>query len=168
MSHTSRVGAPEVYLDPDVAAVRALWTQSGAETTKVVVQQLDVFADALRTARACGQRSASVLVWNWSRGDADQLSADGALAERDARLIVARDHGFASWGLVSGRCDPSFERAVDAVVMGRLGELRRLLADQPDLVTGRSASRSDAKSSPTTQTRSPPSCSPPVPTSQPR
>jgi len=59
--------------------------------------------------RAGGQRTASVLVWNWSRGDADGLSADGSLSERDARRIVARDHGFASWPLVNGRCDPSFE-----------------------------------------------------------
>jgi len=128
-----------MYLDPDVAAVRALWAQSGAETTNVVVEQLAAFAEAVRTARTCGQRSASVLVWNWSQGDADQLSADGSLSERDARLIVARDHGFASWQLVNGQCDPSFERAVDAVVMGRLRELRRLLAEQPDLVTRRSA-----------------------------
>lgn len=128
-----------MYLDPDVAAVRALWAQSGAETTNVVLEQLAVFVEAVRTARTCGQRSASVLVWNWSQGDADQLSADGSLSERDARLIVARDHGFASWQLVNGECDPSFERAVDAVVMGRLRELRRLLAEQPDLVARRSA-----------------------------
>lgn len=128
-----------MYLDPDVAAVRTLWTQSGAETTDMVVEQLASFADALRTARAGGQRSASVLVWNWSHGYVDELSTDGSLSERDARLIVARDHGFASWQLVDGRCDPSFEQAVDAVVMGRLGELRGLLADQPDLVTRRSA-----------------------------
>lgn len=128
-----------MYLDPDVAAVRALWAQSGAETTNVVLEQLAAFAEAVRTARTCGQRSASVLIWNWSQGDADQLSADGSLSERDARLIVARDHGFASWQLVNGQCDPSFERAVDAVVMGRLRELRRLLAEQPDLVTRRSA-----------------------------
>jgi hypothetical protein len=128
-----------VYLDPDVAAVRALWTQSGAESTDMVVEQLALFADALRTARDRGRRSASVLVWNWSHGDVDELSTDGSLSERDARLIVARDHGFASWQLVDGRCDPSFEQAVDAVVMGRLGELRRLLADQRDLVTRRSA-----------------------------
>ncbi len=128
-----------VYLNPDVSAVRALWTRSGAQTTPVVAGQLAAFADALRAARSCGQRSASVLVWNWSHGDADELSPDGSLSERDARLIVARDHGFASWQLVNGRCDPSFERAVDAVVMGRLGELHRLLTDQPDLVTRRSA-----------------------------
>lgn len=177
------VGGVSVYLGPDVAAVRALWTQSGAENTAVVVEQLAAFADALRTARARGQRSASVLAWNWSHDHADELSTDGSLSERDARLTVARDHGFASWQLVSGRCDPSFEQAVDAVVMGRLGELRacspinrtsspggRHTATEPHCCTTPlpTASRSAAKSSPTALTRSPPSCSPPVPTSQPR
>jgi hypothetical protein len=128
-----------IYVDPDVAAVRALWTRSGAEATDVVAEQLDAFADALRTARAGGERSASVLMWNWWRGDADGLLTDGMLSVREARLVVARDHGFGSWQLVNGACDPVFEQAVDAVVMGRLDELARLLADQPDLVARRSA-----------------------------
>jgi hypothetical protein len=139
VSDTSRVDGNAMYVHPDVAAARALWTHSGAESRDLVVEQLAAFADALREARDRGERGASVLVWNWSHGDADALSTDGSLSERDARLIVARDHGFASWPLVSGRCDPSFERAVDAVVVGRLDELRKLLSDQPDLVTGRSA-----------------------------
>jgi hypothetical protein len=56
-----------------------------------------------------------------------------------ARLVVARDHGFASWSSVGGECDPPFELAVDAVVLGRVDELNRLLADAPDLVSRRSA-----------------------------
>jgi hypothetical protein len=139
VSHTLRVAEVVVHMDPDVAAVRALWRQSGAETTDIVIEQLAAFADALRTARTCGRRSASVLIWNWSHGDRDRLSTDGSLSEREARLIVARDHGFTSWQLVDGRCDRSFERAVDAVVAGRLEELRSLLAQEPDLVTRRSA-----------------------------
>ena len=58
---------------------------------------------------------------------------------RDARLIVARDHGFTSWSAVEGECDSIFEHAVDAVVFGRVEELRRLLADTPDLIARRSA-----------------------------
>ena len=58
---------------------------------------------------------------------------------RDARLIVARDHGFASWSVVAGDCDPVFERAVDAVVFGRIDELNDRLVDAPDLIRRRSA-----------------------------
>ena len=61
------------------------------------------------------------------------------LSPDDARLIVARDHGFALWSVVGGQCDPVFERAVDAVVLGRIDELDQLLANVPDLVRGRSA-----------------------------
>jgi hypothetical protein len=93
----------------------------------------------LRAARAAGERSASVLIWNWSLGDADGLSADGSLSEPHARLLAARDHGFTSWSVVDGDCDPLFERAVDAVVFGQVDELRRMLADQPHLVRRRSA-----------------------------
>ena len=53
--------------------------------------------------------------------------------------MVARDHGFAAWDVVTGECDPTFELAVDAVVLGRIEELGRLLAQAPDLVTRRSA-----------------------------
>jgi hypothetical protein len=62
-----------------------------------------------------------------------------AVRARDARLIVARDHGFTSWAQVGGECDPIFELAADAVVLGRIEELDRLLADAPDLVRRRSA-----------------------------
>jgi hypothetical protein len=47
LSHTSRVAGAPLYLDPDVAAVRALWAQSGAETTNVVLEQLAAFAEAV-------------------------------------------------------------------------------------------------------------------------
>src|SRR5262249_10958591 len=56
-----------------------------------------------------------------------------------ARLIVARDHGFASWPMVGGECDPVFELAVDAVVFGRIDELDRFLIGAPDLIRRRSA-----------------------------
>ncbi|MHB8693617.1 MAG: hypothetical protein ACYDHH_20460 [Solirubrobacteraceae bacterium] len=56
-----------------------------------------------------------------------------------ARLIVARDHGFMSWSIVGGECDPIFEFAVDAVVLGRIEQLDRRLVDAPDLIRRRSA-----------------------------
>jgi hypothetical protein len=68
---------------------------------------------------ASGERAASVLMWNWSRGDADGPPDEGALSARAAREIVARDHGFSTWPTPKSRCDPVFEHAVDAVVMGR-------------------------------------------------
>jgi hypothetical protein len=40
---------------------------------------------------------------------------------------------------VEGQCDSVFELAVDAVVLGQIEELDRLLADAPDLIRRRSA-----------------------------
>ena len=79
-----------------------------------------------------------MLLSNWSN-PRDEPHSAGSLEPGYARLIVSRDHGFVSWAAVTGDCDPAFELAVDAVVLGRIDELRRLLAETPDLVTRRSA-----------------------------
>jgi hypothetical protein len=138
-----------VYVAPDVAAVRALWDRSGLLAGPKIGAQLSAFADALSAAYAAGERAAEVLVGNWLEAprwrDQDQEpdeelpSATGSLSLRHARLIVARDHGFASWSTVKGQCDPVFELAVDAVVLGQIEELDGLLADAPDLTRRRSA-----------------------------
>lgn len=132
-----------VYIAPAVAVVRALWDRTGGHAGLVIGAQLSAFANGLGTAHAAGEPAAEVLVGNWldaprwrSQG---QSTATGSLSPAGARLVVARDHGFGSWSVVEGECDPVFERAVDAVVLGRIGELDRLLADAPDLVRRRSA-----------------------------
>jgi hypothetical protein len=137
-----------VYVAPAVAAVRALWDSSGSRAGPVISAQLSAFADALRASRAAFEDAAEVLVGNWleaprwrsqDRGAADVLPSMGSLSLREARLIVARDHGFTSWSTVGGECDPIFELAVDAVVLGRIEQLDRLLVDAPDLIRRRSA-----------------------------
>ena len=137
-----------VYVAPAVAAVRALWDRSGLLAGPVIGAQLSAFADALCAAHVSHERAAEVLVGNWldaprwrqqRQGTYDELPSTGSLPLRHARLIVARDHGFASWSTVEGECDPIFELAVDAVVLGRIEELDRLLVDVPDLIRRRSA-----------------------------
>jgi hypothetical protein len=142
------MGETAVYVAPDVAAVRALWDRSGSRAGPVIGAQLSAFADALSAAHAARERAAEVLVGNWleaprwrsqGQGSCDELPSTRSLSPRDARLTVARDHGFASWSTAGGECDPIFELAVDAVVLGRIEELDRLLADAPDLIRRRSA-----------------------------
>jgi hypothetical protein len=129
-----------------VAAVRALWDRSGASAGPVIGAQLSAFAEALTAAHAARELGAQVLVDNWLDAPRwrrpDQPAPETSrtsLSRQDARLIVARDHGFASWSAVEGECDPLFERAADAVVLGRVDDLDRLLADAPDLIDRRSA-----------------------------
>jgi hypothetical protein len=142
------VSETAVYVAPAVAAVRALWDRSGVRAGPMIDAQLSAFADALRAAHAAREQAAEVLVRNWleaprwrsqSQGADDGRPSTGSLSLPDARLIVARDHGFASWSIVRGECDPIFELAVDAVVLGRMQELDRLLVDAPDLIRRRSA-----------------------------
>lgn len=131
---------------PAVAAVRELWERSGASAGPAIANQLSAFAEALDAAYAARELGARVLVDNWLDAPRwlpkDQGAPDtprARLSRRDARLAVARDHGFASWSAVGGECDPVFERAADAVVLGQIEELDRLLGDTPNLVARRSA-----------------------------
>jgi hypothetical protein len=138
-----------VYIAPAVAAVRALWERSGSRAGAVIGSQLSAFADALSAAYAAREPAAHVLADNWLEAtrwraegqvtDDELPSSTGSLSARQARLIVARDHGFRSWSSMGGKCDPVFELAVDAVVFGRIEELDRLLTDAPDVIHRRSA-----------------------------
>ena len=127
-----------VHVAPSVVAVRALWDRSGVLSGPVIREQLSRFAEAVVDAHAAGEHSAAVMVRNWSDGGDDELGSAGMLSRRHARLIVARDHGFTTWSSVEGECDPTSELAVDAVVDGRINDLRALLADHPDLSSRRS------------------------------
>jgi hypothetical protein len=69
--------------------------------------------EALVAARAADELSAAVLVGNWVDLGDDELRATGRLLLHQARLIVARDHGFTTWSSIEGQCDPLFEVAVD-------------------------------------------------------
>jgi hypothetical protein len=126
-------------MSSSVAAVRALWDRSGLLAGPVIGAQLSQFAEAVVAAYAADERSAAVLVGNWSDLGYDELQSTGRLLLHQARLIVARDHGFTTWSSIEGECDPLFEAAVDAVVLGRAKQLIDLLAEHPDLAARRSA-----------------------------
>ena len=61
----------------------------------------------------------------------------------DARETIAREYGFADWADVEVRGneppDRAFEAAVDAILAGRIDDLRELLKRRPELVRERSA-----------------------------
>jgi hypothetical protein len=133
------VSGDAVYLAHSVVAVKALWDRSGSLAGPVIREQLSRFAEALVDAHASGEQSASVLLRNWAAREDDELGPTGMLSLPQARLIVARDHGFTSWSSAAGECDPTFELAVDAVVQGRINDLSALLSEHPDLPVRRSA-----------------------------
>ena len=73
-----------------------------------------------------------------------RMSADGGLS--DAQFVIARAHGFESWprfakhleGLARASHVSNFEAAADAIVMGDLAALKRLLKEDAELVRARS------------------------------
>lgn len=106
--------------------------------TWTVREQLDRLAQRLVDAQRSGDPAA-----------ADYLrrllpaAPDGAVTLAVAREAVARDYGYANWSTAvrdgGGLTDVVFEAAVDAVVVGDLELLNRLLVGDPALVRARSA-----------------------------
>jgi ankyrin repeat protein len=98
----------------------------------------------------------------WIRARADQVEefarrrlspavAGGRKAKSsltEARFVIARAHGFASWPVLvrhieslrlRGSSEAQFERAADAIVAGNAAQLERLIREDPELVRRRSA-----------------------------
>ncbi len=97
-------------------------------------------AGLLLAAHAAGDPTACTPISNWFpplivASPGDILAAPFTLD--DARLTVAREHGFADWAAVEATgeqaFDPAFEQAVGAVVTGDTATLAALLREQPDL-----------------------------------
>lgn len=135
-----------------VEAVRALHGQAfallGAPCTPH--DFLDAQALSLHAAHAGGDERCTLQISSWSPalvGSASSathrahiLASSFSLA--DARLCLAREHGFDDWKAVErdGRTpfDPDFEAAVDALVQGEQERLCERLEDRPELVRARS------------------------------
>ena len=112
-------------------------------------------ADALLDAVRGGDPDArSRFKWEHPRFRDLPLSAvDGpTLGPDDARLVVAREHGFETWERLASfveavQGDPAvarFEEAADAVVGGDVERLASLLRDDPGLARARSTRRHHA------------------------
>ncbi len=97
-------------------------------------------AATLTQAHQEGDPAASILISNWFPPLAAATTNEimqAAFSLDDARLTVAREHGFADWAAVEAagdrRFDPAFEQAADAVVGGDMTTLATLLRARPDL-----------------------------------
>lgn len=119
------------------------------------IERYEESARALFDAQRAGDRDA---LWRakWmhprfrNRG-VDEVSAS-TLDLDDARLVVAREHAFESWGdlvahvtaMGQGGDVADFERAVEAVIAGDAATLRDMLARDPSLARRRSTRRHHA------------------------
>jgi hypothetical protein len=77
---------PPVYVAPGIAAVREIWEQSGGTVDVGVTDQLDAYAEALRSGRPAARTAVAVLVQGWGL---DQQLLNEPFTLDAARDIVA-------------------------------------------------------------------------------
>ncbi|MBT8401497.1 MAG: hypothetical protein KJO98_13545 [Rhodothermia bacterium] len=113
--------------------------------TMTVLEVLERQAAALLAGHRNGDPAVAIQIRSWLPGFAGAADHDilgASLSPDDIHLTVAREHGFSNWDEVAAHgsrtFDADFERAVDAVVGGRLPILERLVFANPKLVVDRS------------------------------
>ena len=137
-----------VYIHDQVAAVRALYTplERYAGRGQSVRDQLAAQSQRLWEAWNARDPVARIQISNWHPdhiGPASQAALPHAFTLADARLTLAREHGFSDWEQVEvGALAPPyspFEDAVDDALDGDLENLEARLAAEPELIERRSA-----------------------------
>lgn len=106
-----------------------------------VLEVLERQAETLFYEHQNGNLAVCVQISNWhprllAAGSEAILAAEFSLD--DARLTIAREHGFRDWlhaeTLGTVRFNPDFESAVDAILSGDMDKLKTLLQQSPELV----------------------------------
>ena len=114
-------------------------------------RQADALFDALKSG---GQDAPWRFKWEHPRFRGKSVSEvdPATLDVGDARLVVARQHGFETWADVVAFTEAvkrdsavaRFEEAVEAVISGNVGAVRSMLRDDPELARARSTRRHHA------------------------
>ncbi len=136
-----------VYVCHQVREVERLHNDLFTDTVRhlSIHDQLDRQSNRIVEGHKAGDRAVVTHITCWHPAlvghSADEIMA-GDFTLDDARLTIAREHGFADWTDVESRGvnppDPAFELAVDTLLRGDVEMLRSLLAIDPSLVHQRS------------------------------
>lgn len=135
------------HLHPDVVLAVELYQLGFANARpKTVLSLLSQYAKCVEQQFQNRHPSIVALSRNWNPNhpsDGDEEFYRGPFDLALAQLLAAREHGFATWNAVlevgEQEIDARFEKAADAVVNGKLSELRSILEKHPELVKDRSA-----------------------------
>lgn len=135
--------SPNIYINRDVKAVIELHQDTVLMTSSVttVLTQLKQFAENLWHAHQKGNESVCPEISNWSPnliGKSKEVILNTPFSITDARITIAKEHGFKNWEQVQQEggqyFDISFERAIDALVYGQFEKLKKLLSKYPYLL----------------------------------
>jgi hypothetical protein len=103
---------------------------------------LDRQVAQLREAHRTGDLVVATVLPGTRGQGTEQDVLNQPLTEEDARLAIARDHGYADWAAARAHADmlvdTRFEAAADAIQWGELAELRDMLDAHPPLISMRS------------------------------
>ena len=105
-----------------------------------VLEVLEIQAQTLFKEHGKGNPAVCVQISNWFPalvGAGEDKILESTFSLKDARLTVAREHGFEDWRQVKkkemAKFDPEFENAANAVVGGEINTLKELLVSRPGL-----------------------------------
>lgn len=132
----------DIHIGPAVAAVRDLhreWLAAPYGSCSIR-DCLDVQARLIVRAHADGNAAAAFHLNCWCPslvGQGTEKVMQSVVDPGMAREAIAREHGFSDWSYVENNAEqsvfPLFESCVDAVVNGRLDDLRLALRQRPEL-----------------------------------
>ena len=136
-----------VYVDPKVHKVIELYADMFGSNFYSLAIGTQLELQSARLAKAHHNRDDSVCfqIGSWHPdlvGQSDERILNYSFTVDDAKMTIAREHGFKDWTEVEsieGRVsDVAFEKAVDTMLSGHLSSLREQIKKTPDLLSARS------------------------------
>lgn len=137
----------DVYIDKGIQAIRDLHSDIISRRCELTIAEfLQSQADRLVETHEKGDKSIVFHVRCWHPtlvGRPVEEIMSRTLSNGDARATLAREYGYSDWDAVLNSeersSDPLFETAVDLLLAGQVAELSKMLEEQPQLISQRSA-----------------------------
>lgn len=137
----------KVYVHPAILEVQRLHKEIFEDTSEdtTVREQLESLAENLLLAHQAGRSAAHVEIANWHprfAGKSEEEIMSSLFEMADAKLVVAREHGFDDWNEVEKNGDRKFnlkfEKVIESMLAGDVEELQAQIRDNKDILKERS------------------------------
>ncbi|NNE98897.1 MAG: hypothetical protein HKN25_07740 [Pyrinomonadaceae bacterium] len=147
MKRIDLTGIMRIYAHKQVLAVRKLQYKVVSETgprTKII-EQLERLAENLVSAFHNQNLAVAMIITNWHPthiGKNPEEIMRSEFTAADAKLTIAREHGFSDWKDAANRATETFnmdfENSVDTLLSGDVGALKAQVEENPGLLKERS------------------------------